>query len=135
MFRPKFLIPVRIGFLTIIRYTFAVGFTTSVIRPRLKAQIPRLNGSNGSGTDFGSTTVSESLAPEFESAAAKTGCAGPNEMNPDMARTNAWPWRIIFAISLGKSLITVPPETSLSRAYGQSYRARLKIVGAEVTRL
>lgn len=49
--------PVRTGFTTINRYTRLVGRITSVMRATLKPHITRLNGSIGSGTDRGRTTV------------------------------------------------------------------------------
>src|SRR6267378_7859863 len=65
MFRSKFLIPLRTGFMTMNRYTCPAGFTTAVITPLLKLQTTRLKDSKGSGTDAGSTTESSRKGGEL----------------------------------------------------------------------
>src|SRR5688572_4637249 len=67
MFRPKLPIPVLNGFTTINRYNFAVGFTTPASTALLKPHTTRFSGSNGSGTDSGSTTLS-GVEPNFDDA-------------------------------------------------------------------
>src|SRR5688572_4037246 len=79
MFLPKLPMPVLTGLTTTNRYTFAVGLTTPDNTPLLNAHTIRFNGSNGSGTDSGRTTLSAFASVDFAvgSLGTDADCAAP----------------------------------------------------------
>src|SRR5687767_9963609 len=84
---------VRTGFLTTNRYTRLVGLMTPVMTALLKPHIARLNGSSGSGTDLGSTTVTGG------ELVVTNPCAGADAAQPSARTTSAkfrtgQPWMI-----------------------------------------
>src|SRR6185503_18776340 len=102
MFFPKLLMPVLTGFTTTNRYTSAVGLTTPDNTPLLNAHTIRFNGSNGSGTDSGRTTLSPSVATDF--------AAGSLETDADCAAQCATRQHVSATIMAKRFTFSQPPE-------------------------